>query len=604
MVAGRPFVSGVELSRALYEEAVRPLLAEVLPGVRHTAARVGAGSDVLGFDTPRSTDHDWGPRLDLFLSPADLAAHGAALRRLLSERLPATVRGYPTHVVRGSDPDDPVTHMAPTTGPVDHRVEIRDTGAWLTGLLGVDASAVEPGVRDWLALPQQRLAEVTGGAVFHDGLGALTAARRRLAWYPDGVWRHLLACQWRRVAQEEAFAGRCAEVGDDLGAAVSAGRLARDLMRLCLLLERRYAPYGKWLGSAFARCAAAARVGPPLRAALAATAQADRERHLCDAAEEVARAQNAAGLAAPVDPVRRRFHTRPYLVPGADRFARALAATVTDPLLRGLPLTGAVDQWADGTDLLLHPAAARAAVDAVLRDAGRRVAPAPPPEAGDGAPVPPARDAAADEAAPGGRGAGTPAPGAADPRTGADAGIEVRPATAGDAAGVAAIDTAFTTTGVVEVRPGPRGLDLVEVPLAAPLHKVFPDEEEGTDPDDPDAARYVAVDAAGRVCGFVDLSHERWNRRLVVAEVAVAPGHRGRGLARRLLEAAAGHGRRLGARTLWLEVSSVNAPAVRAYRRLGFACCGLDTSLYTGTPAEGETAIFMSRDLSAPAGGA
>jgi ribosomal protein S18 acetylase RimI-like enzyme len=47
----------------------------------------------------------------------------------------------------------------------------------------------------------------------------------------------------------------------------------------------------------------------------------------------------------------------------------------------------------------------------------------------------------------------------------------------------------------------------------------------------------------------------------------------------------------------WLETSNVNLPAVRAYERLGFRLCGLDTSLYEGTPAEGEVALFLCRLL-------
>ena len=45
----------------------------------------------------------------------------------------------------------------------------------------------------------------------------------------------------------------------ELGSAVAAARLVRDLMRLCLLINRCYPPYDKWLGSSFARlsCAAA-----------------------------------------------------------------------------------------------------------------------------------------------------------------------------------------------------------------------------------------------------------------------------------------------------------------------------------------------------------
>lgn len=364
VTTGAEFLPGLALSRVLYEEAVGPLLAREWPGLRYAAARVGGGSEVLGFDTARSADHDWGPRLNLFLEPEEAAGRGAELRELLARRLPKEMRGWPTHF-RKADPDGPVAHMARTDGPVDHRVSVDDVGGWLTDRLGVNAAKATLTPRAWLALPQQRLAEVTAGAVFHDGLGALTAARRRLAWYPDPVWRYLLACQWQRLSQEEAFVGRCAEVGDDLGSAVVAARLVRDLMRLCLLLHRQYAPYGKWLGSAFARLPAAERLTPSLRGALAATDLPERERHLCDAYEAVAVLQNAAGLADPVDPARRTYHGRPYLVLHAERFAQALAATVHDPELRALPLTGGVDQWADSTDFLGRAGPARAALDAL-----------------------------------------------------------------------------------------------------------------------------------------------------------------------------------------------------------------------------------------------
>ncbi|MEU6503296.1 DUF4037 domain-containing protein [Streptomyces californicus] len=376
----RVFLPGLELSRILYEEAVRPLLDAECPGLRYAAARVGSGSEVLGFDTARSADHEWGPRLDLFLEPADAAAHGERIHRLLAERLPKDVRGWPTHF-RHADPADPVGHMEPTEGPVHHRVAVRDVGGWLHEHLGirvprtagegeahgraVAGEGLGMTARDWLALPQQRLAEATGGAVFHDGVGALTRVRRELAWYPDEVWRYLLACQWQRISQEEAFVGRCAEVGDELGSAVVAGRLVRDLMRLCLLLARRYPPYSKWLGSAFARLPEAAGLLPTLRGAVTATEHAVRERRLGDAYEAVGALQNRSGLAEEVDPGRRPYHSRPFQVLHAERFAHALARTLTDPELRGRPLTGSVDQWADSTDFLARPGAVRAAVDAL-----------------------------------------------------------------------------------------------------------------------------------------------------------------------------------------------------------------------------------------------
>ncbi len=51
------FVPGLELSRAYYHDVLRPLLDDV----PHSSALIGPGSEVLGFDTARSADHDWGP---------------------------------------------------------------------------------------------------------------------------------------------------------------------------------------------------------------------------------------------------------------------------------------------------------------------------------------------------------------------------------------------------------------------------------------------------------------------------------------------------------------------------------------------------------------
>jgi Domain of unknown function (DUF4037) len=72
---------------------------------------------------------------------------------------------------------------------------------------------------------------------FHDPAGELETVRAALAWYPDDLWLWLLACQWRRLDQEEPFTGRTAEVGDEIGSRTIAARLGRDLVRLCLLLD-------------------------------------------------------------------------------------------------------------------------------------------------------------------------------------------------------------------------------------------------------------------------------------------------------------------------------------------------------------------------------
>jgi len=356
------FIPGLELSRRFYHEAVRPVLDAAVPGLVHAAALLGAGSEVLGFDTARSTDHDWGPRLQVFLRPYDADRHAARIGELLSLRLPATFAGHPTGFAPAGGDD--VRHMRVADGPIRHGVTITDAGSWLRGGLGFDPR--EPvTVADWLATPSQRLAEVTGGAVFHDGVGEVTAARAALAWYPHDLWLHLLACQWWRVAEEEAFVGRCGEVGDELGSAVTAARIVRDLMRLCLLMDRRYPPYGKWLGSAFARTPYAAGLTPSLTGALAATGWKDRERHLARAQETVAAGHNRLGLTDPLDPATGPYHDRPFQVLRAGRFAEALTSRIAGPDLRNLPRAGAVDQFVDGTAALGSLQLTRAAANAL-----------------------------------------------------------------------------------------------------------------------------------------------------------------------------------------------------------------------------------------------
>lgn len=350
MAAAAPmFVSARELSRAFYGEVVRPLVG----GRPHAAALLGWGSDVLGYDTARSTDHGWGPRLTVFVERGDAVEE---LRAALDAGLPERFRDWPVRY--GWD-----------AGPATHRVTVALLPAWLAEHLGVDACAGMSDL-DWLVTPQQRLLGVVAGAVYADERGALGRVRASLAWYPDRIWRWLLACQWRRLAQEEAFVARTAEVGDGSGSAVTAARLARDVMRLALLLDRRYAPYQKWLGTAFARGRHDDRLPEHLHGAVHAPDLAARETALARAYEAIARRHNRAGLTAPLDPSTRRYHSRPARVLLADRFADALLETVTDPALRALGPIGGVDQVVDCTDVLQAPHRFRA-LAALYPDVGR-----------------------------------------------------------------------------------------------------------------------------------------------------------------------------------------------------------------------------------------
>ena len=130
-------------------------------------------------------------------------------------------------------------------------------------------------------------------------------------------------------------------------------------MRLCLLLERRYAPYSKWLGSAFSQLDGATTLGPVLEAALVADRFPTREDALMEGFEIVARRHNDAGVTRPVSPEGTRFHGRPFRVMGSGRFVDACIDAVSDNDLRSLPLVGGIDQIVDSVDVLSHAQRAR-----------------------------------------------------------------------------------------------------------------------------------------------------------------------------------------------------------------------------------------------------
>jgi hypothetical protein len=351
------FVPGLELGEALYRELVGPILDEEFPGLSHSAALVGTGSEILGYDSERSTDHHWGPRLQLFIRSEDFTQNSSAIQAVLARRLPHRFRGFPTDF---GPPDAHGVRLLQyaEAGPVAHGVEVHEVGRFLTDYLGFDPRG-EISLRDWLTTPAHPLLGITAGAVYYDGLDELEPVRARLAWYPHDVWLYLLACQWKRIAQEEPFVGRCGEVGDDLGSRIVAARLVRDVMRLSFLLERQYAPYSKWLGTAFAGMHCAAALGPPLRQALAAEDWQGREEALGRAYEIAGALHNALAITEPVDPSLRPFHSRPFMVLGAERFVEATRKAIQEEELAAWSDVGSVDQIADSTDVLSYVRRAR-----------------------------------------------------------------------------------------------------------------------------------------------------------------------------------------------------------------------------------------------------
>jgi len=347
------FIPGLELAEAYYGEVIAPILAESFFDLPHAAGLIGPGSDVLGYDTSRSMDHDWGPRCVLVLTEADLQTYGASVDHALATSLPRTFRGFSTGFDFHSDGTTRAADGEANT-PVRHRVTITSVSRLLQDTLGISRVA-ELSLEVWVTASQQSLLHLTAGKIFRDDLGDLTEVRNRLCWFPDDVWRYLMAGAWKNIAQLEPFIGRCGEVGDDLGSQLVAMRVLKDQLSLAFLQERAYAPYQKWFGTAFARLEIAPRIATLIEGIRFGRTWQQREAASVRLSSMLVERHNALSLSAPCDGTPRRFHERPFTIIDAERIADALHAAIDDPRVRLLPRDlGGIDTWVDSTDAIVN----------------------------------------------------------------------------------------------------------------------------------------------------------------------------------------------------------------------------------------------------------
>ena len=343
------FIPGLELNRLFFNEIVKPLLGSKYSRLGYSAGLIGEGSDVLGYDDEMSRDHNWGPRIDLFLTEEDHAQHAKQVDQTLRDRLPLKFGGYSTSFSGGAV----YTPEEKSSGPVNHRIGIYTLRTFFLSYMGYDLN--DPiSAADWLTFPEQKLRTITRGGVFQDPIG-LDDARRRFSYYPHDVWLYLLACGWNLIEEEEKLMGRAGMVGDEVGSAVIASRLVRDIMRLCFLMERQYAPYAKWLGTAFTELACANDLLPHLQGVISAATWEQREQHLVVAYERIAAMHNALSLTEPVPQEPINLYQRPFKGIAARGFNRQLCRQIKDKDVKRIasrPLIGGIDQLRGDTDTI------------------------------------------------------------------------------------------------------------------------------------------------------------------------------------------------------------------------------------------------------------
>lgn len=240
-------MNGLELSRQYFLEVGKPMLeaeySDYLPGI--AAGLAGEGSECLGYDDHISRDHDFGPGFCLWLTTEDYRAVGKRLQASY-EALPKQFRGFDARntSVRGGG-----------------RVGVMEISAFYGYFIGKEQPPAS--FMRWLHLPEEKLAAAVSGAVFSDPLGEFTAIRKALEeYYPEDVRVKKIAARAAVMAQSGQYNyARCMRRGDCVAAGLALGEFLKSAMSMIYLLNRKYAPYYKWMfrGLADLRCLKEAR---------------------------------------------------------------------------------------------------------------------------------------------------------------------------------------------------------------------------------------------------------------------------------------------------------------------------------------------------------
>src|SRR6185369_8577104 len=343
------FIPGLQLSELFYREAAKPILEAFFPQVSYSAALLGWGSEVLGYDDVQSSDHHWGPRFFLFLSAEDYKQYKNAIYETLSLNLPHRFKGYSTSF---GEPDEiGVRHRSNIdSGPVNHMIHIETIENFFGWYLGCNPYGPITAA-DWLSFSEHKLLAVTSGKVFHDGLGELEDIRRKFHYYPRDIWLYQLVAQWIKIFEDREFVSRCGDVGDELGSMIIAAQQVKRLVRLCFLMERQYAPYTKWFGTAFAKLACAPELGLIFRDVLLSVGWKEREGHLSQAFRVIARLHNELRITRPIREDVSQYFGRPYMVFEAPDLLRDIINSFADDEVKAIKHgLGSVNQFVESTD--------------------------------------------------------------------------------------------------------------------------------------------------------------------------------------------------------------------------------------------------------------
>ena len=221
-------MTGLALARDLYENVFRAVLREEFPEIeaRTAVGLAGPGSECFGFDDEISRDHDFGPRLCFWLTKEDAETFGSRLQARYTE------------LTRD------LAEISPQAADRSGVISIPEFYMRYTGCPGVPEDPI-----GWLRVADHYLATATNGEVYRDDLGEFSGIRRTLLkGYPEDVRRKKLAARLYVMGQAGQYnLPRSLRREDEVASVLALSEFLRAALQAVYLLNRRYAPYYKWL---------------------------------------------------------------------------------------------------------------------------------------------------------------------------------------------------------------------------------------------------------------------------------------------------------------------------------------------------------------------
>lgn len=219
-------MNGMELSKKYFNDIAYPLIKEKFPKLRGRLAYglVGEGSECYGLDDDLSKDHDFYPRLMIWMEDSDFNKYGRDIKEFLSKE--------------SRDFDYEKAHLNFRTGPIS----IGDFYQRYTSFKKFPIADL-----DYFKIPETFLSTATNGEVFLDELGEFSKIRSYLkSHYPEDVYLKKLAKALSLMGQAGQYNyPRSIQRSDISASFLAKAKFVENTYHALFLLSRNYMPYYK-----------------------------------------------------------------------------------------------------------------------------------------------------------------------------------------------------------------------------------------------------------------------------------------------------------------------------------------------------------------------